>query len=64
MITPWGMNGSWKPCATHSPNERENLKPVCGSYPIGGKPDQHRPPEKMAACPKKAWISLPPQQPG
>lgn len=19
MITPWGMNGSWKPCATHSP---------------------------------------------
>lgn len=19
MIMPWGMNGSWKPCATHSP---------------------------------------------
>ncbi len=29
------MNGSWKPCATHSPMNGE-LKTVCGSYPIGG----------------------------
>ena len=46
------------------PHERGNLKKYVASIRSVGNPDQHRSPEKKAACPKKAWISLPPQQPG